>query len=269
MINMDIETIVKDVLEELANSSAKQEPAKEEVIVPRFQNPKAMENMIQKTSARIGIGKSGARLKTKTLLKLRTDQAAAVDSVMLDVSDDYLDRLNLFTAKTKCTSRNEHLTRPDLGREFSEETSKGIREKCLQGPDVQIYVADGLSSKAIEANIDRLMPILTDALKEKGLSIGTPFFVKYGRVATMDHVSKIVNSKVTCVLIGERPGLGSAESMSAYIAYDAYPGMIESNRSVVSNIHKNGLNAVEAGAYLADLIELIFKQKVSGVDLKK
>ena len=85
----------------------------------------------------------------------------------------------------------------------------------------------------------------------------------------MDHVSEIVGSKVTCILIGERPGLGTAESMSAYIAYDAKVGMPEANRTVVSNIHSGGITAVEAGAYLADVIDLIMKNKASGVNLKK
>ena len=107
-----------------------------------------------------------------------------------------------------------------------------------------------------------------DGLKEQGVKTGTPFFVKYGRVPTMDAVSEAVGAEVTCVLIGERPGLAAADSMSAYITYGAHTGIPESSRTVVSNIHKNGIQPVEAGAYLVDLLLRILSEKKSGVDLK-
>ena len=84
-----------------------------------------------------------------------------------------------------------------------------------------------------------------------------------------EYVAEALGAKVVCVLIGERPGLATAESMSAYIAYNAYVGMPESKRTVVSNIHKNGTAAVEAGAYIAEVIDKILEQKASGVDLIK
>ena len=136
-------------------------------------------------------------------------------------------------------------------------------------PDVQIYAADGLSSTAIQVNLPKILPVLMDALKSKGLKVGTPFFLRFGRVGSQEHVAETLGAKVVCVLIGERPGLATAESMSAYIAYNAYVGMPESKRTVVSNIHKDGTAAVEAGAYVADVIEQIMKQKASGVDLVK
>ena len=108
-----------------------------------------------------------------------------------------------------------------------------------------------------------------DSLKAKGLTVGTPFFLRFGRVGSEEYVAEALGAKVVCVLIGERPGLATAESMSAYIAYNAYVGMPESKRTVVSNIHKNGTAAVEAGAYIAEVIDKILEQKASGVDLIK
>ena len=99
--------------------------------------------------------------------------------------------------------------------------------------------------------------------------MGTPFLLRFGRVAAEDHVAEILGAKVVCVLLGERPGLATAESMSAYIAYNAYVGIPESKRTVVSNIHKDGIAAVEAGAYLTEVICKILEQKASGVDLVK
>ena len=98
--------------------------------------------------------------------------------------------------------------------------------------------------------------------------MGTPFFVKYGRVGSEDAVSEILGSKVTVVLLGERPGLVSSESLSAYMVYGGYPGIPEANRTVVSNIHQGGTNPVEAGAHIAELITLMLQQKASGLDLK-
>lgn len=234
-----------------------------------FSDPDMLAKMKRKTSARIGVGKAGPRVKTATMLSLRADHAAARDSAFFDVDEKLLDKLGLFKVKTKCNDKNEYLTRPDLGRQFSDETLSELKSKCTMNPDVQIFASDGLSCKAIEANLGNVLPALTDGVKNMGLSVGTPFFVQYGRVASMDHISECLGAKVTCILVGERPGLGSAESMSAYIAYDAKIGMPESNRTVVSNIYSGGITAVEAGAYIADIIKQIYDNKASGVNLKK
>lgn len=246
--------------------------SKEVKSIPLIEDPAdedGLKRMISKTTARIGVGKAGPRLKTQTMLALRADHAAARDSVFADVDEKMMQDLGMFCVKTCCSDRNEHLTRPDLGRKFSSETASEIKSKCTANPDVQFVVSDGLSSKAIEANVKNVLPAVMDGVKSMGYSVGTPFFVKFGRVASMDHVCEIVGSKVTCILIGERPGLGTAESMSAYITYESKVGMPEANRTVVSNIHSGGITAVEAGAYLAEVIDLIMKNKASGVNLKK
>ena len=168
-----------------------------------------------------------------------------------------------------CGDKNTYITRPDLGRRLSPEAVTTLQARCRHEPDVQIYAADGLSSTAIEANLPKILPVLMESLERMGVSVGTPFFLKYGRVGSQEHVAETLGAKVVCVLIGERPGLATEESMSAYIAYNAYVGMSESRRTVVSNIHRNGTAAVEAGAYIADVIQLILKQKVSGIDLVK
>lgn len=229
----------------------------------------SLRQMQEATSARIGVGRAGPRLKTQTLLQLRADHAAARDSVAKDVSLDLLEKLNLFTVQTQCKDMDEYLTRPDLGRVFDESAVAAIKAKCKPSPRVQIYAAGGLSSTALEANLANILPTLSDCLAAKGIQIGTPFYVKYGRVATQDVISEILDAEVVCVLIGERPGLATAESLSAYISYRAAVNMSESRRTVISNIHKGGIAAVEAGAYIADVIELILKAKASGIDLKR
>ena len=233
------------------------------------QDAEALARMKKKTTARIGVGRAGPRLNTRTMLTLRADHAKARDAVFLDVPGELIERLGLFTVQTKCAEKNQFLTRPDLGRQLSEEGARAVKERCAPNPDVQVFLADGLSSTAVEANAETILGLLLDALKDRGLTVGTPFFVRFGRVAVEDQVAELVGAKVVCVLIGERPGLGSAESMSAYIAYNARVGMPEARRTVVSNIHKDGISAAEAGAYIAELIEKIYHAKASGVELQQ
>lgn len=229
----------------------------------------ALLRMKRYTTARIGVGRSGPRLNTQTMLAMRADHAKARDSVFTDVCPELLERMGLPEMRSMCDCKDTYVTRPDLGRRLDEASAQRLRRAGVPHPDVQIFAADGLSSAAIEANLEKILPILMDGLKERGLRVGEPFYLKYGRVAAEDHVSELVGARAVCVLIGERPGLATAESMSAYIAYNAYVGMPEAKRTVVSNIHRDGLSAVEAGAYIVEVICKILEQKASGIDLVK
>lgn len=264
-----IAIIVEEVIRRLGKERADDIAGVEKLKAPAFDfaDPDALERMKKRTTARIGVGRAGPRLTTQSLLELRADHAKAKDAVFADVDPKMLDGLGLFSVQTRCDTKNTFITRPDLGRLLSDEAAQTVKNRCEASPDVQIIAADGLSSTAIETNLPKLLPVLTEALKRKNISVGTPFFVKYGRVACEDHICEIVKAKVVCILIGERPGLATAESMSAYIAYDARVGMPESNRTVISNIHKNGTAAVEAGAYIADIIEKVLTNRASGVNL--
>jgi ethanolamine ammonia-lyase small subunit len=217
---------------------------------------------------RLGIGKAGARYKTLPQLEFRAAHSAAQDAVFNDVDHEFVENQGLFIVQTQCDSKDTYLTRPDLGRKLSDEGVATIKEKCKKNPTVQIYVGDGLSSASVAANIPDLLPAIIQGLKSMNIDVGTPFFVKYARVGVMDQISELTGADVTCTLIGERPGLITAESMSAYIAYKATVGMPEARRTVVSNIHKNGTIPVEAGAHIAEIIKIMLEKKCSGTDLK-
>ncbi|MDY2970822.1 MAG: ethanolamine ammonia-lyase subunit EutC [Butyricicoccus pullicaecorum] len=218
---------------------------------------------------RLGIGKAGARYKTDPMLQFRAAHSAAQDAVFNDVDHDFVEKqMGLFIVQTQCENKDVYLTRPDLGRKLSPEAVATLKEKCKKSPTVQIYVADGLSSAAVAANIADLLPAIMQGLQSYRIDVGTPFFVKFGRVGVMDEISELLGAEVTCTLIGERPGLITAESMSAYIAYKATVGMPEARRTVVSNIHKNGTIPAEAGAHIAEIIKIMLEKKASGTDLK-
>mgnify|MGYP000033076589 FL=1 len=240
---------------------------KDSIQIADPENQLAINAMRRATTARVGIGRSGPRLNTKSLISLRADHAMAKDAVMKAADENILKQMNLPVIQSQAREINEHLTRPDLGRKLPQESVDFIKQNCVMNPQVQIYVSDGLSNSAIDENIREILPVLMDGLKERGVSVGTPFFVKFGRVPTMDVISEITGADVTVVLLGERPGLAAADSMSAYMAYKAEVGMPESRRTVVSNIHKNGIQPVEAGAYLVEIIEKMLATRSSGVDL--
>jgi ethanolamine ammonia-lyase small subunit len=227
--------------------------------------------MKEATPARIGVGRAGPRYKTETYLRFRADHAAAQDAVFSYVSDAFIKELNLIPICTKCRDKDEYITRPDLGRVFSEDTAKIIKNRIAKNQDVQIIVGDGLSAKAIEANVKDILPSIKQGLKMFGLDYKEDevLFIKHARVACMDQIGDITNAGVVCYLIGERPGLTTAESMSAYIAYKPAMGMQEARRTVVSNIHKGGTPCVEAGAFIAELIHKMLTYKKSGIQLKE
>ena len=243
-------------------------PIQEIFYVPNPEDKEEYMKLKAKTPARVGVWRAGCRYTTETMLRFRADHAVAMDAVFNDVPDDFPAELGLFSVKTKCKDKDEYLTRPDLGRVFDEENINIIKEKCKKNPKVQVYVSDGLSSTAIEANVKNTLPAIMAGLKDYGIDVGTPFFVKYGRVGAMDAISEAVGAELTCVLIGERHGLATGESMSCYMTYKAYPGIPEAKRTVVSNIHKSGTPSSEAGAHIADILKKILENKASGVDLK-
>ncbi|MGM9660401.1 MAG: ethanolamine ammonia-lyase subunit EutC [Faecousia sp.] len=234
------------------------------------ENPKNGEKfrkMKERTPARLGSGRAGPRYKTLTMLRFRADHAAAQDAVFSQVPEDFAGKNGMAEVQTKCHDKDEYLTRPDYGRCFDEENRQKIRAAIPGTPRVQIVVGDGLSSAAITANAMDCLEAIREGLKLKGIDPGTPIFVRYCRVGAGDAIGDVTGCELVCMLVGERPGLVTDKSMSAYITYRPRTGVSESARTVVSNIHAQGTPAVEAGAHIAGLIETILKKQVSGVGL--
>ena len=221
----------------------------------------------ERTPARLGSGKAGPRYKTLTMLRFRADHAAAQDAVFSQVAETYAQENGLLPLQTRCKDKDEYLTRPDLGRIFDQENADKLKAAIPNAPRVLIVVGDGLSSAAIQANAMDCMAAIRDGLKTKGIETGQAVFVRYCRVGAGDAIGSITGCELVCMLVGERPGLVTDKSMSAYITYQPRTGVSESSRTVVSNIHAQGTPPVEAGAHIAQLIDTILKKKVSGVGL--
>lgn len=239
---------------------------------PGVDNPKnqaALEAMKQVTNARIALGRCGMRQKTDPLLRFLADHAAAQDAVFLDVSEDFLKNNNLETVTTEAATKDDFLTDPSRGTVLSADGRRVLEKVCKKGAQVQIIVSDGLSSRAIENNIPDILAPLMQGLQGCNISVGAPVFIKNGRVRVMDEVGMILGSDVVLNLIGERPGLGTASSMSAYLIYKPTKDTVEADRTLISNIYKGGTPPVEAGAQLVELIKDILKHKATGVKLNE
>ncbi|MCL4531351.1 MAG: ethanolamine ammonia-lyase subunit EutC [Chloroflexi bacterium] len=240
---------------------------------PRVKNPKdsnGLRALMASTTARIGVGRAGPRYSTASLLLFQGDHAVTQDALYRDVDQKLLDEFNLFTVQTKVKGgKQEYLLRPDLGRQLSDDAKRTINEKCQKNVNVQLVVGDGLSAAAIEANLRQIFPVVKQGVQNAGLTFGTPFFIKYARVGVMNDVGELVKPDVVVLLIGERPGLGRAESMSAYMGYKPKYGDTDADRDVVCNIFENGgTNPLEAGAYVVQIAQKMRKNQASGVKLK-
>lgn len=240
---------------------------------PRVKNPKdpeALKALIASTTARIGVGRAGPHYNTYSLLLFQADHAVTQDALYKDVDQKLLDDLGLFTVQTRITGgKQEYLLRPDLGRQLNDEAKKTLQEKCVKSPNLQLVVGDGLSAAAVEANVREMFPVIVQGAKSAGLSVGTPFFIQYCRVGVLNDIGELLKPDVVILLIGERPGLGRAESLSAYMAYHPKTGDTDADRDVICNIFQNGgTNPLEGAAFAVQLAQKMMKNQASGVKLK-
>lgn len=221
------------------------------------------------TPARIGVGRAGLRPLTKTWLKFRYDHASAVDAVNSEVSTNFLEKMKWPILKTKAINQETYIRRPDLGRKLSEKSRDYLIQQGQKNATVQIIVSNGLSATAIEENAEDVYLSLCQSLELFNISRAPTYYIERGRVGLMDEIGELLQPEVIVYLIGERPGLLSAESMSVYMCYRPNAKTIESDRLVVSNIHRNGLPPVEAGAYISTIVEKMLHYKASGIKLQE
>jgi ethanolamine ammonia-lyase small subunit len=226
--------------------------------------------LMECTSSRIGVGRAGPCLRTRALQLFQADLAITKDALARDVEPRLLADLGLFSVHSRIEGgKEQYLLRPDLGRSLCDEARRQITERCVKNPDVQICVGDGLSAQAVEVNLGKILPVLQAGCKTAGLTLGTPFFIQHCRVGVMNDIGELLQPLVLILLIGERPGLGRADSMSAYMAYRPQPGHTDAERDVICNIFDGGgANPLEAGAYALRLAQKMLKRQASGVKLK-
>ena len=224
------------------------------------------------TDARIALGRSGGSLTTRELLKFRKDHALAKDAVWTPLNEfDLINRLDELgvdhiTLTSMVTSRSEYLQRPDLGRKLSEQSRKHLKELEYAPSDIALVVTEGLSASAIESNALGLLRAFLPSIQD--FRLAPIIIVKNGRVAVGDEIGELLQSKVLVMLIGERPGLSSPDSLGLYITYDPKVGKTDESRNCISNIRNAGLSYTLAAQKLNYLIRESIKRQLSGVNLK-
>jgi ethanolamine ammonia-lyase small subunit len=237
--------------------------------------PELIERIRARTPARVLADRSGAAYRTATQLELRYAHAAARDAVRAeldlerDLGDDFVRQWNLFAVSTKAASKDEYLRRPDLGRRLDENARTQLAARCAPQADLQVVIGDGLSVTAVSTQVSPLLPLIAEQARARGWKLGQPFAVHYCRVGVMNDVGELLKPKVVVLLIGERPGLATAESLSAYMAFQPRAGHNDSNRNLISNIHARGVSAEAAASRILGLAEQMMRHQTSGVKLKE
>jgi ethanolamine ammonia-lyase small subunit len=223
--------------------------------------------------ARIAIGRCGGSLPTRELLDFGRSHAQARDAVSTPFDADRL--VDEFAAAgipaRKLTSaaanREDYLRRPDLGRRLSDSSRAELNSNQFDACDLCIVVSDGLSSRATEHALS-VVRSLHGNLVAAGWTIAPVQIVPLARVAIQDEIGERLNSTISLILIGERPGLGSPDSLGAYFVHSPKPGRTDADRNCVSNIRPEGLSPQAAVATLQYLLTASRHRKLSGVELK-
>src|SRR5579864_3721525 len=237
--------------------------------------PDLIEMIRARAPARVLADRTGAAYRTATQLKLRQDHAAARDAVRAefelkrDMGADFVQRWKLFSVSTMAASKDEYLRRPDLGRRLDKNTQVQLLAQCVLNADLQIVIGDGLSVTAVSTQVPTLLPMLAEKAQSCRWTLGHPFAVRYCRVGVMNDVGELLQPKVVVLLIGERPGLATAESLSAYMAFEPRAGHNDSNRNLISNIHARGVSTDAATSRIIDLAEQMMQRQTSGVEIKE
>ena len=239
-----------------------------------LRDTQALRRIAELTNARVGLENFGAGLSTQDSLAFLLDHARARDAVQAEVDEERLKGQVLRTGaayvalQSRARDRPAYLRRPDLGRRLMD-TSRRALETLGSGFDVVIVLADGLSPRALEKHGCVVLEGLLEHFAAAGRTVGPVVYVRNGRVAVGDDIGEVLRARLAIVLIGERPGLSSPESLGAYATFKPSIGTADAQRNCVSNIHERGMPPGDAAVAIAKLADAIWHHQVSGVALPK
>ena len=237
--------------------------------------PEIVKKLRAQTPARLLAGRSGAAYRTNTQLELREAHAAARDAVraelnlLTDLGEDFVKKWDLFEVSSQAANKDEYLLRPDLGRHLNDASRAEINRSCATGRDLQVVIGDGLSVTAVAVQIPPLLPLLCEGARARGWSVGSIVVIRHCRVGILNEIGELLRPTVAVLLIGERPGLATAESLSAYMAYRPKVSDTDANRNLISNIHVRGVGTEYAARRILNLAELMMKTRESGYQLRE
>lgn len=237
--------------------------------------PQIIEKVRSRTPARLLAGRTGGAYRTSTQLELRAAHAAARDAVRSEfkleqtLGTELVRRYRLFEVQAEVRSKDEYLLRPDLGRRLSSQSQTRVTDLCPARTDLQVIIGDGLSTTAVAAQVPALLPLLVEGASKRGWSVGRTFAIRFCRVGILNAVGDILHPSVAVLLIGERPGLATAESLSAYMAFRPRLGHSDADRNLISNIHRRGVSTEEAAVRILNLADKMLRLQLSGVQVRE
>jgi ethanolamine ammonia-lyase small subunit len=238
--------------------------------------PDAWSNLRRFTSARIGLGRAGGSVPTQRQLEFQLAHARARDAVHCALDAGALQaqlaakQIETMILSSAAPDRHTYVQRPDLGRILGDE-SKSLLESCAQGraSDIVFVIADGLSALAAQRHAVPLLALMQSALQREGWRVAPCCIVSQGRVAIADEIGALLSAQISVMLIGERPGLSSPDSLGAYLTWNPTPGRSNAQRNCVSNIRPEGLSYAAAAFKLLHLLRQARDRKLSGLQLKE
>ncbi|KAA0944585.1 ethanolamine ammonia-lyase subunit EutC [Pseudomonas sp. ANT_H14] len=229
------------------------------------------------TPARIALGRTGTSIPTGAQLDFQFAHAQARDAVHLpfdhaglssQMAERGRDSLLLHSA---AIDRHSYLQRPDQGRRLSDESAQILRDYAEANPggvDLAVVVADGLSALAVHKHTLPFLTRMEEQTHAEGWSLSPVILVEQGRVAVADEIGQLLGAKMVVILIGERPGLSSPDSLGLYFTYNPKVGLTDAYRNCISNVRLEGLSYGMAAHRLLYLMREACRRQLSGVNLK-
>lgn len=235
--------------------------------LPDYQRPKAVDRLVATTPARILQGRTGTRYLTETYLGLRADHATALDAVESEVPEGWAEKLGWVALRTRAKDHQHFLLHPDEGRRLDDASKAKLAAEGSADVDLQLIAGDGLSAHALMLNGPPLVGALAHAMTAAGFRVGKPLFVKYARIGVQDEIGVLLRAKATLIIVGERPGLGTGDSLSIYTAYGPKLGQDNAEKDCISNVRALGLAPEVAARRAAELMRRTFAAGGGGVKL--
>ncbi len=237
------------------------------VYAPRREASRSAREAARHTTALVGIGHVGTRYATDVVLQFQAELAVAHEAVAAELPEGWAAERGFLPLRSRVTDHREFLLRPDLGRRLDGRSLERLRSDADRKVDVQIILADGLSAVACMGSGPTLASTLRVACERRGLRVGSPVCAKFARVWLEDEIGQEVEARVAVILLGERPGLGTGDGLSAYLVYQPRIGKTDGDRNMMSNIHPRGTPVEPAAERLASLAASMIEQQTSGVAL--
>ncbi|MDP2343830.1 MAG: ethanolamine ammonia-lyase subunit EutC [Deltaproteobacteria bacterium] len=273
-----LEALVRDVVSETLQqkktqpSSSSSEPDCDDHCTPpkrveRREDAAEVRRVIEASPARLAQGRVGTRYTTAAYVQLRAEHAIALDAVNSRIDDAFAGTHGLIALATRVKDHAQYLLHPDLGRRLDDASRERLLKEGTRGADVVVIVGDGLSATAAEQQVPKLLPALNAALQAQRFSLGKPVFVRHARIGVQDEIGVLLQARSTIILVGERPGLGTGDSLSIYTAFHPRLNQDNSEKNCISNVRDMGFPPKEAALECAKLMRRTFDAGGGGMNL--